>query len=223
MRYYPLFLDIAGKACVVVGGGAVAERKVSSLLKAGARVTVISPRLTKGLSSMVRSGSVSHLGRNYRAGDLDGAALVVSASGSRAVNARVAGDAEANGVPVNVVDDPALSTFIVPSMVARGPLTFAVSTSGECPAYARTLREALDNTVGDEYATFVEILGAVRRVLLKSGVKGVKKDKMLEAVINSPLPEWIRDGKRSKVNGFLKELLGDGFTLSRLGVRLQRR
>jgi precorrin-2 dehydrogenase/sirohydrochlorin ferrochelatase len=210
MRYYPVYLDIKGRPCVVVGGGAVAERKVEGLIKAGAAVTVISPKITKKISRLVKKEGVEHLRRGYRAGDLGGYALVVCASSSKAINSAAYGEAAGRNIPVNVVDDPKRCFFIIPSVVDRGGLVVAISTSGKVPLLARTFRVELEK---------VELLGAVRNKLLKNGVNSVKKEKILGAIINSPVRGWLKSGSRKEVNGFLKGLLGDKYTLGGLGIR----
>ncbi len=220
MRYYPVFLDINERRTVVIGGGKVAERKVFSLVEAGASVTVISPKVTKGIAALEHVNGFKRINRSYKRGDLAGSALVISASSSKRVNASVSAEAGALGVPVNVVDDPANCTFIVPSVVDRDPLLVAISTSGLSPIVARKLRETLEMAIGPEYAIFVQLVGAIRNKLLKDGVKSAKKVALLSSVIDSPLPEWIATGAKKEANACLRELLGSGFTLAKLGVRL---
>jgi len=140
-RYYPAFLDLEGRPCLVVGGGKVAERKALALLKAGARVKVVAPAVTARLAREKAAGRITHEGRRFRAADARGAFLVIAATDSREENEKVS--ASATGL-VNVVDTPELCNFIVPSSVVRGPLTIAVSTSGTSPAMARAIRKELE-------------------------------------------------------------------------------
>lgn len=219
MRYYPVFLDISKRACVVVGGGAVAERKVLSLLAAGALVKVISPRLVKGLQELEKEGSIEAEKRRYRPGDIEGAFLVVSAASGKAVNRAVYEEAQLLRIPINVVDDPIHCSFIVPSVVERGGLLIAISTSGKSPYLARRLREELEGRFGEEYSGFVEILGAVRSKLLKNPANHVKKERVIKELVDSPIPRWIRENAFAEIDRFLKNLLGSAYTLSRLGVR----
>lgn len=223
MRYYPVFLDIKGKTCVVVGGGEVAERKALSLLSAGASVKVISPKTTKTLNSLSKEGSIERLRRKYKKGDLNGAVLAIGASDSNEVNKAVYEEAQEARIPVNVVDDPAHCGFIVPSVVQRGGLTIAISTGGRSPLLAKTIRQELEKSYGEEYETFVEVLGAVRKKLLKSGVNRVKKERVIKDLIASPMPGWIKENADREINSFLRSLLGQGYSLSSLGVKLKDR
>lgn len=222
VRYYPVFLDIQNRPCLVVGGGPVAERKVSSLLSAGAAVTVISPRVTRGIGGLAKEGGIKLQKREYRPGALKGFFLVIAATDSRAVNEAVWKEAEELGVIINVVDDPAHCSFIMPSVVDRGSLLVAVSTSGMSPLLARNLREKLEGIIGTEYETLVEILGAVRKKLLKTGLSHVKKESIIKDLVASPLPGLIRAGDTRGINAVLAAVLGKGYSLSRLGIKIKR-
>jgi precorrin-2 dehydrogenase/sirohydrochlorin ferrochelatase len=221
MPYYPIFLDITHKPCLVVGGGKVAERKVLSLLKAGADVTVISPGLTNELKNLVKKKKIRHVPKRYRPGDLERAFLVISATNSEKINKKIHAEAEKTGKLVNVVDSPGLCNFIVPSVVERGNLKIAISTSGRFPMLAKTLRGNLEWSIPEEYETFVEILGAVRDKLLKEGVRYDKMIEIYETLLSSLPLDWIKENSRHKINMLLKELLGKGYTLSKLGVKLK--
>lgn len=130
----------------MVGGGSVAERKVVGLLKAGGRVTVISPMLTGALEAQANSGYIHHIKRRYRAGDTEGAAIVIAATSDGEVNARVASDA--SNALLNVVDDPSKCSFIVPSVIRRGGFTVAISTGGESPSSAKAMRIKIEEALG---------------------------------------------------------------------------
>jgi len=221
MRYYPVFLDIKGKSAVVIGGGAVAGRKVTGLLAAGASVTVISPRAVKGLEALAREKRIRLVKKAYRNGDLEGAYLVVCAASSKAANEAAAMEARARGLLLNVVDAPDECGFIVPSVIDRGSLIIAVSTSGKSPALAKRLREGLEDVIGEEWETFVDLLGAVRKKLLKSRMNNVKKERVFKELVHSPLPGWIKGGDEKEINGFLRRLLGPGFTLRALGIEFK--
>jgi precorrin-2 dehydrogenase/sirohydrochlorin ferrochelatase len=225
MPFYPIFLDITNKPCLVVGGGKVAERKVLSLLKAGADVTIISPGLTTELKDLVKKKKIRHVPKRYRPGDLagyiKGAFLVISATNSEKINKKIHAEAEKTGKLVNVVDSPGLCNFIVPSVVERGNLKIAISTSGRFPMLAKTLRGNLEWSIPGEYETFVDILGAVRDKLLKEGVRYDKMIEIYQTLLSSLRLDWIKENSRHKINVLLKELLGKGYTLSKLGVKLK--
>lgn len=160
--YYPVALDLRGRACLVVGGGAVAEAKVAALVSAGAHVTIVSPVLTDGLSALVHEGRVQHEPRAYLAGDVQAFALAFSATDDREVTRRVADDARRHGCWLNAADDPAFCDFILPAVVRRGRLTLAVSTGGASPALASWIRRGLETRFGEAYAQLVDIVAAIR-------------------------------------------------------------
>ncbi|HKB26274.1 MAG TPA: bifunctional precorrin-2 dehydrogenase/sirohydrochlorin ferrochelatase [Methylomirabilota bacterium] len=160
--YFPAFLDLRGRPCVVVGGGAIGERKVDDLLGAGARVTLVSPALTPRLAALTAAGLLTHRRRLFRRADVRGAALVIAATGVPAVDAAVAAEARRRRALVNVVDRPAECDFILPSVLRRGGLQIAVSTGGRSPALAREIRRRLERVIGPEYAALVERVGRAR-------------------------------------------------------------
>ena len=170
---HPIFLDLSGRPVVVIGGGAVAERKIESLLAAGARITVVSPEVTPAIEAWAAGGSLTLELRPYRAGDLAGVRLAYAATSDPEVNQAVRDEARAEGVWLNAVDQPALCDFITPATVRRGDLTLAVSTNGRCPALAKQIREDLERTYGPEYADALEQLGELRdRAKARQGLDG---------------------------------------------------
>jgi len=207
MRYYPIFLDIKDKPCVVIGGGNVAERKVISLLDAGARVVVISPALTPALKKLVREKIINYCPKPYEDGDLKGFFLAYSATDNSSVNRKVFNEAKREGILLNVVDVPKLCNFIVPSVVDRGDLLIAISTSGKSPALAKKIRKHLEREFGEEYAVFLDIMGKVREKVLTRSKESDTNKRIFEKLVNSPLLEWIRKGEKEKVDRFLKEAL----------------
>jgi len=160
--YYPVFLDLTGKRCVIVGGGQVAERKCRSLMKTGTLITVIAPEITKRLRDYKDTGVIKHIERDYRKGDITSAYIVISATGSRETNERVARDAESLHKLVNVVDTPDLCNFIVPSVFRRGTLSIAVSTGGVSPAFAKEIRKELEKIYGPELEGKLKAIGKMR-------------------------------------------------------------
>ncbi len=221
MEFYPVFLRLAGVPCVVVGGGAVAERKVASLLSAGAQVTVVAPRLTAALTAQVAAGAIAHRRRTYRDGDLDGARLAYAATDDEALHAELArAAAAAAAVPLNVVDRPQWCSFIVPAVLRRGALTVAISTGGASPALARRLREDLDRHLGPEYERALDLLARLRRHLQGGPLPGSERQRILSQLVASDLLERLRGPDAAAVDQLLAEHVGADVSLASLGARL---
>lgn len=197
LSYYPLFLKVRGRKCVVVGGGAVAERKAKVLAEDGASVFLVSPRLSTGLKDMVRQGQAQAVERDYRPGDLEGALLAIAATDNTEVNTQVAEDARKLGVLVNVVDDPEHSDFILPSLLRRGALTIAVSTGGESPALAKRIREHLEKEFPQEYASLVSLVSQLRQEIRKRG-KTATEVNWGEILDLEVLLELLKEGKKAE-------------------------
>ena len=162
-EYYPAYLNLAGKMCVIIGGGTVAQGKIAALRDAGARITLISPDATAGIQRAAQRGHVEWVPRKYQSGDLAGAFIAVAATNVWHVNHEIFEEAERLGVLLNVVDDPDLCTFIAPSIVKREPVTLAISTGGASPALARKLRETLADAPALEWADLAEVLARARK------------------------------------------------------------
>jgi len=160
--YYPIYLDIDGHWCAVVGGGQVAERKVMGLLDAGARIRVVSPAATDRLLELAQDRIVEYICVEYSPNHLDGCDLVFAATNSRTVNARVAADAIARRLRVNVADAPDEGDFITPAVVRRGDLCLSVATGGSNPGLSARLADEFAARFGPEYGEYVELLGEVR-------------------------------------------------------------
>jgi precorrin-2 dehydrogenase / sirohydrochlorin ferrochelatase len=165
VSYYPVFLDLADRPCLVVGGGPVAEGKVEGLLAAGARVTVLSPTVTGRLGEWAAAGRVLHIPRGYHPGDLAGYQLAWVAAADERVSAAVAEEGRARGVWVNAADEPGRCDFILPAVIRRGRLVVAISTGGASPAAARAIREELEAYLTEEHAMLVEVAAEARREL----------------------------------------------------------
>jgi precorrin-2 dehydrogenase / sirohydrochlorin ferrochelatase len=161
---YPLFLNLRGRNCVVVGGNRMAESKIRDLLEAGAKVTVMGVEVTDAIAGWARTGRVQWENRHYETGDLRHALVVVAAADS-STNARVFSDAEASSTLCNAVDDIEHCNCFASSVVRRGPLPIAISTAGNSPALAQRLRIELERQFGPEYFTWVKKLGELRRHL----------------------------------------------------------
>ncbi len=166
-QFYPVYLDLRGRKALVVGGGKVAGRKVKRLLNCGAQVVVISPALAPVLQELAAAGKIEYLQHSYDPCHLEGVFLVIGASSDHETNRRVAEDCFSRNIPVNIVDIPPLCSFYVPSLVSRGPLSIAISTAGKSPAFARLLREQLENLYGPIYGEFTDYLGKLRPRILR--------------------------------------------------------
>jgi siroheme synthase-like protein len=196
MGYYPIFLELGGRPCLVIGGGAVADRKVRALLEAGASVTVVSPTANPALRALAEAGQIAHLARAYQAGDLSGHQIVFVATDDGAVNAAVADEGRHRGVWVNAADDPAHSDFILPSALRRGALVVAVGTGGASPALARAVREELEAYFTADYAGLTQIAGEVRRELRARG--HAPSADAWRLALDAGLRRLIGDGKRDE-------------------------
>jgi len=167
-HYYPLFLDITGKECLIIGGGTVAERKAAMLLKFDASVRVISPKATKKLIRLADTGRIDLILRKYRSGDHKNAAIIFACTDDRETNRLVRENAATQRIPVNVVDKPEECDFIVPSIIKKGDATIAISTSGRVPMASKKIRQAIEKIITKDYITYIRITGAIRQYLLKN-------------------------------------------------------
>ena len=190
MRYYPAFLDLSDRKAVVVGGGKVAERKVRSLLKAGALVEVVSPVVTNGLKKLQGLGNITHKTRKYRSGDLGGAFIAIAATSSSAVNAKVAKDAEHL---VNIIDMPADGNFIAPSLVRRGNLTIAISTEGVSPAISKAVRKEIEQKYDAEFARYIRFVEIVRKKVINQIKDAKKRERFLKSLASAEILAMLRN------------------------------
>ncbi len=202
MIYYPAFLNIHGKRCVVIGGGVVALRKVKMLLDFGGNVTVVSPTLTPELERLAEAGAVSLVHRDFKPGDLKDTIVAIAATDVRETNQRVAEEAREQGALVNVVDDSGQSDFIIPSYFRRGGLTIAVSTAGMSPAMARKVRTRLEPIIGEEFAVLLSIVKDVRSALKERGIT-VGAEAWQEALDLDSMIGLMRDGQVERARAFL--------------------
>ena len=164
-NFYPVFLNLTGRRCVIIGGGQIATGKISKLLDSGANIVVISPDVTEEIQNLSANGFTELYLRKYQVGDIDGAFLVIAATNDRAVNQQIFEDAEKSGVLLNAVDDMPHCSFIAPSVVERGSVTVAISTGGASPALARKLRETLENSGDLEWADATNVLSKTRQLI----------------------------------------------------------
>jgi precorrin-2 dehydrogenase / sirohydrochlorin ferrochelatase len=178
MALFPMFLKLAGRPCLVVGAGRVAESKIQGLLAAGAAVCAVGPRATRQIRKWAHEGKLSWVTRNFDPGDLDGVLLVV-ASAPPEINNLVFWHARRRGVLCNVVDDPQRCDFYYPAIMRRGDLQIAISTGGKSPALAQRLRKQLERQFGAEYEAWVEQLGNKRQKLFKQDIDPDRRRRLL--------------------------------------------
>jgi len=193
-QFFPVFLNLKDKLCIVIGGGKVAERKVENLLKVKAKVKVISPDLTPVLKKLTEEGKIEWEKRTYKKGDLDSAWLVIAATNDPEVQKEISQEAEEKHIFCNVVDVPELCSFIVPSIIRRGFLTIAISTSGVSPAVARRIRETLEEIIGEEYILFLELMKSLRKQIMELNLPAEEKEKKLQKFALAPITRYIKYG-----------------------------
>ena len=209
MRYYPVYLDVRDRTCLVVGGGAVGTRKAQTLVRAGARVKVVSPDATDDLKALADENLIRLHCRPYTADDLTDVFLAFGTTDNRELNRRISEDAGRCGVWCNIADQPERGQFVLPSVVERGDLLISISTSGKSPALARRIRHALENEFGEEYAVLIDLLGALRRRLLAQGHDPRGHKSKFDALLDSELLEWIRAGDTERIDRFLRRHFGE--------------
>ncbi len=191
---YPVFIDIAGESCLVVGGGKVAERKVEKLLESGARVTVVAPEATEKLAALAAEKKIFLELRAYAGREAAEYFLTIAATDDPALNRAVSGDAHAARRLVNVVDVPDLCNFYVPSVLRRGDLQIAVSTAGASPSLAKKIRERLEAQFPENYAKLLETLRAFRARLLEKVPDESKRMKIYAEIARSPEIDKFLEG-----------------------------
>jgi precorrin-2 dehydrogenase / sirohydrochlorin ferrochelatase len=206
MAYYPIFLNLSGRRCVVVGGGPVAERKIEGLLEAGASVTVVSPALTTKLKTLVKEKKIRHFMRDYRKGDLSGYRLALVATDDGQVNRAVYEEAQELDVFINSADDPAHCDFILPSVLRRGELQVAVASGGSSPALSRMIREELEKYFTEDYAALSELVAEVRRELKENNVS-VDSEAWRRA-LDGDMRRMVREGDIEGAKRYLRERVG---------------
>ena len=194
--YYPIFLDIEDRDVVIIGGGPVCERKAETMMKYGARVTVVAPEFTEQIAQWAKAGALRIRKKKYDATDLEGASIVIASTDDESVNTQIASDCRKRKIPVNVVDVTHLCEFIVPAIVEQGSIQLAVSTGGKSPALARTLKEDLQKFVAPEYAEINDLLGTLRPSAKRVLPTDTDRKRFFDGIIARGVVEMVRQGKR---------------------------
>ncbi len=213
MKYYPICLNIFKKKCVVVGGGDVAERKVTRLLEAGADVEVVGKILTQELETMKSEGKIRHVAADYREDFINEAFLVIGATDRDDVNERIYLDAKKKGIIVNIVDSPDRCDFTLPSIVQQGDLQIAISTGGKSPALAKKLRKEMQGSYGSEYRILLDIMGQVREKVVIRGHPYEENKRLFEALLNSKIIQYIREKNWGEVKKIIGDIAGEDIDL----------
>ena len=216
MRYYPVGLDIQNRKCLVVGGGSVGTRKVMTLLECGAVVTVVSSDVAEELLELAEKKIIDLKKRPYESSDIDGMFLVIGATDNEELNWQINKDAEHQNKLCNIADRPEVCNFILPSIVNRGNLVIAISTSGKSPAFARKMRQDLEKEFGEEYDKFLELMGAIRKKALSEKHEPEAHKRLFEQLINRGLVDMVRNHDEERINFLLLEIFGEGYRFEEL-------
>jgi len=204
---YPINLSLAGKLCLIVGGGKVAERKAASLLEYGPVLRLVSPRAENSIQQQAGEGLLKWIPREFAEGDLDGVFMVFIATDDTRVNRKIAELCRVRGILVNAVDDPPNCDFFVPSVLRRDSLVVSVSTEGKSPLYAARLRRELETMITEEHGRFVDMLGKLRQEVKNSHLDIDQRKQILDKLVNSDILELIQAGLDEKVEERIKECM----------------
>lgn len=196
--YYPIFIDVENHDVLIIGGGAVCARKAETMMRYGARVTIIAPEVTDDIAAWAKARRLKVKRKKYNSADLDGASIVIASTDDARTNERVARDCRKRKIPVNVVDVTPLCEFIVPAIVKQGSIQLAVSTGGRSPALARTLKEDLQKFVGPEYAEVNDLLGKLRPAAKKVLPTDADRKRFFDGILARGILQMIREGKRKE-------------------------
>ena len=204
MDHFPIFLDLKGRFCLVVGAGAVAARKVDLLLKAGAKVTVVAPELpSRAITDLIAAKRIAHVAEAFAPSHLKGHILAVAATNHRAVNAAVSRAAQELGIPVNVVDDPLLSSFIVPAIVDRAPITIAISSDGVAPVLARLLRARIEAAIPLSVGRLAELAARLRKLVRRRLPDLTRRRRFWEDVFEGRIGALVLAGRDDEAEALL--------------------
>jgi uroporphyrin-III C-methyltransferase / precorrin-2 dehydrogenase / sirohydrochlorin ferrochelatase len=205
MKLLPIFLNVKDQPCLVVGGGEVAARKVALLRRAFARVTVIAPSLCASLAELAQTNDIVHKAADFAPADVAGFMLIVAATNDLAVNRQVSEAARAQGVPVNVVDQPELCSFVMPSIIDRSPVVVAVSSGGASPVLARLLRARLETLVPASYGRLAQLVEKFRTQVKAKLKTTVERRRFWESILQGPVAEMLLAGQEKAAYAALRE------------------
>ncbi len=207
MDLYPIHLNLRGRRCLLVGGGAVAARKAAGLVAAGAEIVLVSPAAAPALEAMAQAGEVEWRREVYGTGHLDGVFLVMACTDDRAVNAAVTREASARNLLVLCADDPSAGSFVSPATVRRGDLLLTVSTGGAGPTLAAVLRERLEAEFGPEWAEMAEVIGAMRETVKTNPGEAARKAAVRRVLDDATVRDLLRAGERLEAETRIRRCL----------------
>lgn len=207
MNQLPIFISVRGKKCLVVGGGEVATRKISMLLKAGAQIVVLAPALCAVLAEWYAEQKITWQPEEFEAASLEGYWLVIAATDDHAVNKTVSQAAQACRIPVNVVDQPDLCTFTMPSIIDRSPIVIAISSGGAAPVLSRLLRARLETLIPAAYGELARLAGKFRKQVQKQLPEGNARRIFWENVFEGPIAEQMLAGREEAAFAVLQKSL----------------
>ncbi len=210
MKFLPIFMNVEGQSCLVVGGGQVASRKVFMLQRANARVTVISPELCSELQSHADAGEIEYLAREFQPNDVNHRVVIIAATDKRDVNRQVSESASEKGIPVNVVDDPELCRFITPSIIDRSPVQIAISTGGASPVLARLLRARLETYIPTAYGRLAMLVESFRDRVKQRFSSSNEIRRFWEVILAGPVADKLVAGKDSEARELLEQAVEGG-------------
>jgi precorrin-2 dehydrogenase / sirohydrochlorin ferrochelatase len=206
--FFPLFLSLEGKICLIVGAGAVALRKIQVMIPSRARITVVSPEVIPEIESISTQGAISLKKRKFRSEDLDGATVVIVATNDSGLNKEISVEAAERRILCNVVDKPELCSAIFPAIVSRGSLQIAISTGGASPSLASSIKSEISELFGDEYALALDILCRLRREILRRDNDTDNHKKIFQGLVDSQLVQLCKEGNCEEIDLLIKKIAG---------------
>jgi precorrin-2 dehydrogenase/sirohydrochlorin ferrochelatase len=214
MSYYPILVELEGQKALVVGGGNIAQRKIDTLLQHGAEVRVVSKELNDHLEQYLAEGKIKLIGREFDESQIKDSFMVIAATDDTELNKKISAAAKKNGILINAVDQPALCTFIVPSIMNRGDLLIAVSTSGKSPALAKKIREGLENSFGKSYETFLVLMGRLRKEVLEMGLSQQENRRIFNELVDSPALNALEANDMQSLALILNRILNQNLSVN---------
>ena len=208
MRYYPIYVNLRGKRCLVVGAGQVGRRKIATLAECGAEeILVIDLAPAEACAELLSHPAVAFACRPYETSDLDGRFLVIASTDDEALNWRISRECAERGIPCNIVDQPEKCSFIVPALFTQGDLTVAISTGGSSPALARKIRQGLGEFLGTEYGAMLVLMSRLRPLVLGLGQGSPANSELFRELVNSPLLDALKLADAPRAEAILRDIL----------------